>query len=65
MTRRLGRHTICPPERETQPVWTQSWLGQPLSLIHISEGKKPLVISFDDVNYYDYMLAEGFTSKLV
>lgn len=31
----------------------------------LPEGKKPLVISFDDVNYYDYMLAEGFASKLV
>lgn len=28
-------------------------------------GKKPLVISYDDVNYYEYMLEEGFTSKLV
>ena len=31
----------------------------------LPEGKKPLVISFDDVNYYEYMLEEGFTSKLV
>ncbi|MEG2097971.1 MAG: polysaccharide deacetylase family protein, partial [Pseudoflavonifractor sp.] len=31
----------------------------------LPEGKKPLVISFDDVNYYDYMLAEGFMSKLI
>ncbi len=31
----------------------------------LPEGKKPLIVSFDDVNYYDYMLAEGFTSKLV
>lgn len=31
----------------------------------LPEGKKPLVISFDDVNYYPYMLDEGFTSKLV
>ena len=31
----------------------------------LPEGKKPLVISFDDVNYYDYMLQQGFTSKLV
>ncbi|MBM6723608.1 polysaccharide deacetylase family protein [Pseudoflavonifractor phocaeensis] len=31
----------------------------------LPEGKKPLVISFDDVNYYQYMLEEGFTSKLV
>ena len=31
----------------------------------LPEGKKPLVISFDDVNYYEYMLEQGFTSKLV
>ena len=31
----------------------------------LPEGKKPLVISFDDVNYYDYMLEQGFTSKLL
>ena len=31
----------------------------------LPEGKKPLVISFDEVNYYDYMLEQGFTSKLV
>ena len=31
----------------------------------LPEGKTPLVISFDDVNYYPYMLEEGFTSKLV
>ena len=31
----------------------------------LPEGKKPLIISFDDVNYYQYMLEEGFTSKLV
>ena len=31
----------------------------------LPEGKKPLILSFDDVNYYPYMLEEGFTSKLV
>ncbi len=31
----------------------------------LPEGKKPLIISFDDVNYYQYMLEQGFTSKLV
>lgn len=31
----------------------------------LPEGKKPLIISYDDVNYYDYMLKQGFTSKLV
>ena len=31
----------------------------------LPEGKKPLIFSFDDVNYYDYMLVEGFTHKLI
>lgn len=35
------------------------------NILMIPEGKKPLILSFDDVNYYDYMLEEGFTSKLV
>lgn len=33
--------------------------------LKLPEGKKPLVVSFDDVNYYDYMLQQGFTSKLL
>jgi peptidoglycan/xylan/chitin deacetylase (PgdA/CDA1 family) len=32
--------------------------------LRLPEGKKPLIISFDDVNYYEYMLEGGFTSKL-
>ncbi len=35
------------------------------NILMIPEGKKPLVISFDDTNYYPYMLQQGFTSKLV
>lgn len=31
----------------------------------LPEGKLPLILSFDDVNYYQYMLEEGFCSKLV
>ena len=31
----------------------------------LPEGKKPLIISIDDPNYYDYMLENGFTYKLV
>ena len=31
----------------------------------LPEGKKPLVLSFDDVNYYEYMLTNGFTHKLI
>ena len=31
----------------------------------LPEGKKPLVISYDDVNYYEYMREYGFTYKLI
>ena len=33
--------------------------------IYLPEGKKPLVISIDDVNYYDYMKPDGFANRLV
>ena len=33
--------------------------------IMIPEGKKPLVISIDDVNYYNYMETDGFADRLV
>ena len=29
------------------------------------EGKKPLIFSYDDTNYYPYMLENGFTYKLI
>ena len=35
------------------------------STLMIPEGKKPLVISYDDTNYYNYMFTNGFTHKLV
>lgn len=35
------------------------------NILMVPAGKKPLIISFDDTNYYDYMLEQGFTSKLV
>ncbi|MDR3277318.1 MAG: polysaccharide deacetylase family protein [Oscillospiraceae bacterium] len=31
----------------------------------VPEGKKPLILSYDDVNYYDYMLPNGFTHRLM
>lgn len=31
----------------------------------VPKGKKPLVFSFDDTNYYQYMLDNGFTHKLI
>ena len=33
--------------------------------IYLPEGKIPLIISIDDVNYYEYMKNDGFASKLV
>ncbi len=33
--------------------------------IYLPEGRKPLVISIDDVNYYEYMKPDGFAEKLV
>lgn len=33
--------------------------------IYLPEGKIPLVISIDDVNYYEYMKNDGFATKLV
>jgi len=32
--------------------------------IYLPEGKKPLIISIDDVCYYDYMKGDGFASRL-
>lgn len=31
----------------------------------LPEGKKPIILSYDDVNYYGYMLDNGLTYKLV
>lgn len=33
--------------------------------IYLPEGKKPFVLSQDDTNYYDYMLDDGFPSRIV
>ena len=33
--------------------------------LYLPEGKKPLVLSYDDTNYYPYMLQNGFAYKLV
>jgi len=33
--------------------------------MRLPKGKKPLIISYDDVNYYEYMLTNGFTHKLI
>ena len=33
--------------------------------LYLPEGKKPLILSYDDVNYYEYMLENGFTYNLI
>ena len=33
--------------------------------LHLPQGKKPVVLSFDDVNYYDYMKGYGFAGRMV
>ena len=33
--------------------------------LRVPKGKKPLVLSIDDVSYYEYMEGDGFASKLV
>ena len=42
--------------------------GQPKMVrntLYLPEGKKPLIFSYDDTNYYPYMLDNGFAYKLV
>ena len=42
--------------------------GQPRMVkntLYLPEGKKPLILSYDDTNYYPYMLENGFTYKLI
>ena len=51
-------------------VWSETTGedGQPKRVrntLYIPEGKKPLIFSYDDTNYYPYMLENGFTYKLV
>lgn len=47
---------------ETQADGTQVMTYQP---IYLPAGKKPIVISVDDVSYYEYMSGHGFATKLV
>ena len=51
-------------------VWSETTGedGQPKMVrntLYLPEEKKPLILSYDDVNYYDYMLKDGFTYKLI
>ena len=51
-------------------VWSETTGddGQPKMVrntLYLPEGKKPLILSYDDTNYYPYMLDNGFTHKLI
>ena len=51
-------------------VWSETTGddGQPKMVrntLYLPEGKKPLILSYDDTNYYPYMLENGFAYKLV
>ena len=51
-------------------VWSETTGddGQPKMVrntLYLPEGKKPLIFSYDDTNYYPYMLENGFAHKLV
>lgn len=39
--------------------------GVALKTLMLPEGKKPLVISFDDLSYYEYMDGDGFADRLI
>ncbi len=47
---------------ETAEDGSQVMKHQP---IYLPEGKKPFVLSIDDVSYYEYMEGHGFATKLV
>ena len=51
-------------------VWSETTdeAGNPVMVrntLYLPEGKKPLVFSYDDTNYYPYMLENGFAHKLI
>jgi len=51
-------------------VWSETTGedGQPKMVrntLYLPEGKKPLIFSYDDTNYYPYMLDNGFAYKLI
>ncbi|MBO5070855.1 MAG: polysaccharide deacetylase [Roseburia sp.] len=53
-------HDLCREETDESGN-TVLVANQPL----VPEGKKPLVLSVDDVNYYEYMEHDGFARKLI
>ncbi len=51
-------------------VWSETTdeAGNPVMVrntLYLPEGKKPLIFSYDDTNYYPYMLENGFAHKLI
>ena len=50
-------------------VWSEAKEGEETRMVrntlYLPEGKKPLILSYDDTNYYPYMLENGLTYKLI
>lgn len=49
-------------------IFNKSESGKPLTVrnnLLLPPGKKPLIISIDDLNYYQYMITNGTVSKLI
>ncbi|QGS69439.1 hypothetical protein CV093_17590 [Oceanobacillus sp. 143] len=49
----------------TWEMFTKSRWKDSEETLQLPEGKKPVVISVDDVNYYEYMRQEGNVYKLI
>ncbi|MEL4105854.1 hydrolase [Oscillospiraceae bacterium WX1] len=51
-------------------VWSEKQYSDGISrmvrnTLMLPPGKKPIILSYDDVNYYNYMIQNGFTYKLL
>lgn len=54
-------YVLVHPERIAAPDASGRMVTEPITL---PPGKKPLVLSIDDVSYYDYMAGDGFATNL-
>ena len=58
-------YILVPIESVWSEVTDETGTHMVRNTLMLPEGKKPLIISYDDTNYYYYMLHDGFTYKLI
>ncbi len=58
-------YILIPMESVWSEVTDASGPHMVRNTLKLPEGKMPLILSFDDTNYYPYMLHDGFTHKLI